>query len=329
MSAEETTAAEEVRTTIDVDTDRPWALVGLAVFWGWLLARWTNDFLLPESLAVPSDQSFFPVAPFESATESLLQTAGTLGVAGVPVEFLAGLTSFVAGAIPSLPSLARGAWLTIVLTIGGIALGFVLAVPLSVARVYGGRALRWLSLSYTELIRGTPLLAQLFVLYFGLPLTPIIRDLPGVGSGLLPGTAAIVAIIGFTINSAAYQAEYIRSALESVDTGQLTAARSVGLSEVEGIRYVVLPQGLRYAIPGWSNELVYLIKYSSLAAFITVRELFFRAESIANDTFRFTELYLLAALFYIALVVSASVLMNVVEERTAIPGVGGQRDSAT
>ncbi|MDS0259500.1 amino acid ABC transporter permease [Haloarcula sp. S1CR25-12] len=325
MSAEDPTAAEQVRTTIDVDTDRPWALLGLAVFWGWLVVRWTNDFLLPAAVALPSDQSFFPAAPFASAAESLTATASSLGVAGAPLAFAAGLLSFVAGAIPSLPALARGAWLTIVLTVVGIALGFVLAVPLSVARVYGGRALRWLSLSYTELIRGTPLLAQLFLLYFGLPSTKLLRYVPGVGSGFVPGTAALVAIVGFTINSAAYQAEYIRSALESVDAGQLTAARSIGLSKREGIRYVVLPQGLRYAIPGWSNELVYLIKYSSLASFITVRELFFRAESIANETFRYTELYVLAALFYIALVVSASVAMNVVEERTAIPGLGGRR----
>jgi polar amino acid transport system permease protein len=250
--------------------------------------------------------------------------ASDLGLFGLPFDLAAGLFGFVAGAIPSLPSLARGAWLTIVLTVAGIALGFVLAVPLSVARVYGGRGLRWLSLSYTELIRGTPLLAQLFVLYFGTGLTGVIRVLPGVGQGFVPGSAVWVAILGFTLNSAAYQAEYIRSALESVDTGQLTAARAIGLSKVDGIRYVVLPQGLRYAIPGWSNELVYLIKYSSLAAFITVRELFFRTEEIANATFRYTELFLLAALFYLALVVSASMLMNRVEEWTAVPGLGGR-----
>ncbi|MBX0294812.1 amino acid ABC transporter permease [Haloarcula nitratireducens] len=325
MSTGEPSVADEVRTTVTVDTDRPWALAGLAVFWGWLLIRWTNDFLLPNSLAFPSDRSFVPVAPFASAAESVGAVAASLGLFGAPLDVLAGVLSFFAGAIPSLPPLARGAWLTIVLTVAGIAFGFVLAVPLSVARVYGGRGLRWLSLSYTELLRGTPLLAQLFVLYFGLPLTQIIRTLPGVGVGMVPGTAVWVAIIGFTLNSAAYQAEYIRSALESVDAGQLTAARSIGLSKVDGIRYVVLPQGLRYAIPGWSNELVYLIKYSSLAAFITVRELFFQAESIANDTFRYTELFVLAALFYLALVVSASLLMNVVEERTAIPGLGGKR----
>ncbi|QIO23761.1 amino acid ABC transporter permease [Haloarcula sp. JP-L23] len=327
MSAEEPSVADDVRTTVTVDTDRPWALVGLAVFWGWLLLRWTNDFLLPDGTAFPSDQSFIPVAPVAAAAESVGATAASLGIVGAPLDVVAGLLGFVAGAIPSLPALARGAWLTIVLTVAGIAFGFVLAVPLSVARVYGGRGLRWLSLSYTELIRGTPLLAQLFVLYFGLPLTQIIREMPGVGVGFVPGTAVWVAVIGFTLNSAAYQAEYIRSALESVDVGQLTAARSIGLSKVDGIRYVVLPQGLRYAIPGWSNELVYLIKYSSLAAFITVRELFFQAESIANDTFRYTELFVLAALFYLALVVSASLLMNQVEDRTAIPGIGGKRQA--
>jgi len=314
---------EDVSVADGVDT--PWALLALAAFWGWLAVRWGNDFLLPESVAFPSDQPFVPVAPVAGAADSLGSVAGSLGPVGAPIDVLAGLFGFVAGSLPHLPALARGAWLTIVLTVAGIALGFVLAVPLSVARVYGGRGLRWLSLSYTELIRGTPLLAQLFVLYFGLPLTQVIREVPGVGVGFVPAQAFWVAVIAFTLNSAAYQAEYIRSALSSVDAGQLTAARAVGLSRIEGIRYVVLPQGLRYAIPGWSNELVYLIKYSSLAAFITVRELFFRADAIANDTFRYTELFLLAALFYLALVISASVFMNWVEERTAIPGIGGRQ----
>jgi polar amino acid transport system permease protein len=321
MGAEQS-AVEDVRTTVDVD--RPWALAAVAVFWGWLVLRWTNDYLLPDSLAVPQDRPFVPAGPFSATAEQLRGLASDLGLFGLPFDLLAGAFGFTAGAIPSLPSLARGAWLTIILTVAGIALGFVLAVPLSVARVYGGRGLRWLSLSYTELIRGTPLLAQLFVLYFGTSLTGVVRVLPGVGQGFVPGSAVIVAVLGFTLNSAAYQAEYIRSALESVDSGQLTAARAIGLSKVDGIRYVVLPQGLRYAIPGWSNELVYLIKYSSLAAFITVRELFFRTEEIANATFRYTELFLLAALFYLALVISASMLMNRVEERTAIPGLGGR-----
>jgi polar amino acid transport system permease protein len=188
--------------------------------------------------------------------------------------------------------------------------------------VYGGTTARWLALSFTELIRGTPLLAQLFVLFFGLGLTTYIRAVPGVGQGFVPDQAVWVAVIGFTINSSAYQAEYIRSALQSVDAGQLTAARAVGLSELGGIRYVVLPQALRYAIPGWSNELVYLIKYSSLAAFITVPELFFRGRAVASETFRFTVMFTLVALFYLAIVLSASRVMGYLEEATAIPGLG-------
>jgi polar amino acid transport system permease protein len=325
MSTKKPSAVDDVGIAAGISVERPWVLLVLAGFWGWLVTRWINDFLLPDWIAFSTERAFFPVDPVAAAAETLGLVAASLGSMGAPIDVLARLFRFVAGSLPHLPALARGAWLTIWLTMAGIAFGFVLAVPLSVGRVYGGRWLRWLSLSYTELIRGTPLLAQLFVLYFGLPLTQIIRELPGIGVGPIPAQAFWVAVIGFTLNSAAYQSEYIRSALESVDAGQLTAARAVGLSRLEGIRYVVLPQGLRYAIPGWSNELIYLIKYSSLAAFITVRELFFRAEAIANDTFRYTELFLLAALFYLALVLSASVVMGWVEERSSVPGVGGRQ----
>jgi len=120
-----------------------------------------------------------------------------------------------------------------------------------------GRFSAWLSLAYTELLRGTPLLAQLFVLYYGLNLASYV---PGSVSGVFARDVVWVAILGFTLNGAAYQAEYIRGALESVEEGQITAGRAIGLSKVETIYYVVLPQGLRYAIPSWTNEFVYLIK---------------------------------------------------------------------
>jgi polar amino acid transport system permease protein len=180
------------------------------------------------------------------------------------------------------------------------------------------------ALAYVELLRGTPLLAQLFVLYYGLPWLPtFFRELPGVGGGFLPGQAVFVAVVGFTLNSAAYQAEYIRGAIESVDPDQLTAARSVGLSQVEGIRFVVLPQALRYAIPGWTNELVYLIKYSSLAAFITVPELFQAAGRVASQNYRYTALFLIAAVLYLGLVVTATNVMEHVGRVVSIPGVSG------
>jgi len=298
----------------------------VALFWGWLLLRWCYDWVIAPDTRIGERESFFPVAPFEAAASVLNAVDESLGLLGIPFDWFGSVANFVAGAIPSLPALASGTWLTVVLTVVSIALGFVIAVPLSVARVYGNTPARWVALSFTELIRGTPLLAQLFVVYFGTGLTGVFRELPLVGTGVVPGQAVWVAVVVFTINSAAYQAEYIRSALISVEEGQLTAARAIGLSKVGAIRHVILPQGLRYAIPGWSNELVYLIKYSSLATFITVEELFGRAEVIANDTYQYTDLFITAGLFYLALVLSASLLMSYVEEYTAIPGLGAKAE---
>ncbi|MFC6726506.1 amino acid ABC transporter permease, partial [Halobium palmae] len=240
--------------------------------------------------------------------------------AGLPV--LSGVFEAAAFAVEYLPALATGLWLTVVLTVVSTLLGLPIAVLLSVTRVYG-TASKYLSLIYTELFRGTPLLAQLFVLYYGLDLSGAV---PGPLQGVFANRAVWVAMLGFVLNSAAYQAEYIRSALISVDEGQLTAGRAIGLSKVRSIRYVVLPQGLRYAIPGWTNELVYLIKYSSLAAFITVPELFNRAQSIASENFRYTAVFVLTALLYLGLVLSATRLMSAVEDRVAIPGLGSDAE---
>jgi polar amino acid transport system permease protein len=297
-----------------------WATAGL--FWGWLLLRWFHDWVVVRGVGPSSREPFVPPAVFEAGAARLHDLAAASGPLTGVVEWIAGGFEFLAFGVASLPLLAAGAWLTVVLTVLSMLFGLVIAVPLSVARTYGGPALRWSALAYTELIRGTPLLAQLFVLYYGLPTSNLVRDLPGVGEGFLPHAAVWVAVVGFTINSSAYQSEYIRSALQSVDPGQLTAARAVGLSKLEGIRHVVLPQGLRYAIPGWTNEFVYLVKYSSLAAFIAVPELFRRARGIGSDTFQFVDIYLWAAILYVALVLTLSVAMSRFEERVAIPGLG-------
>lgn len=297
----------------------------VAPLWLYLIVRWTYDWVLAPGQNVSARVSLLPLEAV-SETARWLDRAGEPGLLAAVSTWAAGGVEFLAFGLESLPQLAAGAWLTILLTVSAILLGFVLAVPLAVVRVYGNRPLRWLSLSITELLRGTPLLAQLFVLYYGLSLTRYLGAISAIGWGLIPGTAVFVAVIGFTINSAAYQAEYIRSALQGLDAGQLTAARAVGLSKLAGIRHVVLPQGLRFAIPGWSNELVYLIKYSSLASFITVGDLFFRARSIGSDSYRYLEIYAIAGLFYILLVLSASMLMERVETRTAIPGLGTTGD---
>ena len=305
-------------------------------FWAWLSVHWVyrNGLLdavltsvglggvLRSGVNVRDREPFVPGTLLERVADALSEAAAGLGVVGTPVGWLAWLVNAAALGIDSMPALAAGAWLTVLLTVASILLGLCIAVPLAVARVYGGPVLGAVALVYTELIRGTPLLAQLFVLFFGLQLQGFFDGLPGVGGTVVPSTPVLVAIVGFTINSSAYQAEYIRSALTSVDAGQLTAARAVGLSKLEGIRHVVLPQGLRYAIPGWTNEFVYLVKYSSLAAFISVPELFNQARDIGNDLARTTEMYVVAAVFYLVLVLTAAALMSRFEARVAIPGVG-------
>ncbi|MFB6069101.1 MAG: amino acid ABC transporter permease [Halobacterium sp.] len=292
----------------------------LAAFWTWFAVRLVNDWL--GGVLVPQGEPFFPPDPVSSAAASLSEVAAESGPLLGWLSTVAQLLDSVAFAMTFLPALASGAWLTVVLTALGIVLGLFIAVPVAAARVYG-RVTGWLALGFVELIRGTPLLAQLFVLYYALPLSRWFAALGFVGTGVVPAQAFWVAVVGFTINSAAYQAEYIRGAIESVDPGQLRAARAVGLSQLEGIRFVVLPQALRYAIPSWTNELVYLVKYSSLASFITVTELYRSARGVAFENFRFLDMFLLAAVVYVLLVVSATTTMEWVRRKVAIPGVGG------
>ena len=338
-SDEATTEPAESRgTTVgDLPGRRRLVVLGVgAVFWTWLLARWAYhnavlDWLF-RSLGFPDlirsergvrqREGWIPAEPFEAGADAVGGVVSSLGPAGFLVDWLRWLLELAAFATETAPALASGAFITVYLTVLSMLFGLVLAVPLSVARVYGGRVLRSVSLAYTELVRGTPLLAQLFFLYFGLPLASVAQGLGFTGEPPVPRAAAAVAVVGFTINSSAYQSEYIRSALQSVDPGQLTAARAVGMTKLQGIRHVVLPQGLRFAIPGWTNEFVYLIKYSSLAAFITVPDLFRRARDIGADTFQFTDIYVIVAAFYLVLVLTTAMAMGRVESWVAIPGLG-------
>jgi polar amino acid transport system permease protein len=288
----------------------------------WLFTAVGLPDLIRSEQGVRGRTGWIPEALFSVAADVVGGVAAALGPAGFLIEWLRWLLDLAAFATTTAPALASGAFITTYLTVLSMLFGLVIAVPLAVSRVYGGPVLRGISLAYTELIRGTPLLAQLFFLYFGLPLAGIATDIGFTGEPPIPRAAAAVAIVGFTINSSAYQSEYIRSALQSVDPGQLTAARAVGMTRLQGIRHVVLPQGLRFAIPGWTNEFVYLIKYSSLAAFITVPDLFRRARDIGADTFQFTDVYVIVGAFYLVLVLTTALAMGRLESWVSIPGLG-------
>ena len=213
-----------------------------------------------------------------------------------------------------LPELLEATKMTLWITAGSIALGFVAGIFLALGRVYGPRPIRWLTGGYIQFFRGTPLLVQLLVVYYGLP--PYLSTL---GIRISP---LVAAIIGLGLNSAAYQAEYFRGAVQSIKSGQMMAARAVGLNRVKSIAYVILPQALRLVIPSWSNELIYSIKYSSLAYFVSLTELTFVGKKIALHTARTFETYIIVAVIYLVIVLIVSRLLLTLENRVRIPGLG-------
>lgn len=191
--------------------------------------------------------------------------------------------------------------------------GALLGIIVGVARVYGARPIRRLGDVFVSLFRGTPLVVQLYFWYFALPYIQI-------AGHRLVLDAMSAAILGFTLCSAAYQSEYIRGGLLSIKSGQIKAARALGMSPMQTVLHVVLPQAVRRALPGCGNEVIYLIKYSSLASIITVNELTGTARSIAKATWRPIEAYATVALYYLLLVTIAVWLLRWLEQRMSIPG---------
>lgn len=212
-----------------------------------------------------------------------------------------------------LPKLAQGLIITLEITATCIAIGIVLGLFLALGRVYGRHTFYWLSSAYVQFFRGTPLLVQLLMIYYGLP---------SWGISFSPFVSGILAL---GLNTAAYQAEYFRGAIQSIKAGQMLAARSLGLSHWQAIRYVILPQALRLVIPPWSNELIYMLKYSSIVYMVTVMDLMGVARVIAARNFRFFEVFIITALIYLALVLIISWFLRLLEERVRVPGLGMER----
>ncbi|MFP4507905.1 MAG: amino acid ABC transporter permease [Candidatus Acetothermia bacterium] len=207
------------------------------------------------------------------------------------------------------PKLLEGTAVTLELTAICITSGFLVGLALSLGRVYGNKLVYGLTTAFVEMVRGTPLLVQLFIIYYGLP---------DVGILLNPLLAAGIAL---GLNTSAYQAEYFRGAIQSVSSGQMTAARSIGMSRVGAIKSIILPQALRLAIPSWSNELIYMLKYTSLAFTVGAPELMAKAKIIAARNFRYLEVFIIVAFIYIIIVTAFTKILDIVEERVKIPGL--------
>ncbi|MGB9753374.1 MAG: amino acid ABC transporter permease [Roseiflexus castenholzii] len=209
------------------------------------------------------------------------------------------------------PDLLQGTVVTLQIAAISLILGMIVGLPVGIGRVYGPVWLQRLLGAYITLFQGTPLLIQLFTVYYGLP------DV-GITLGRLQA-----AFLTLGLNSAAYQAEYLRSALQSVSEGQMVAARAIGMSKWQAIWSVVLPQALRLALPAWSNEAVAMLKYTSVVFLIAVPDLMGQAKILASRYFAPIQIYLIVAVFYIALVGIAYLILTMIERRVRIPGLIG------
>jgi cystine transport system permease protein len=201
------------------------------------------------------------------------------------------------------PTLARGLGYTLLFAlssmVGGLALGFALAV----ARIVPWRVVHWPAAIYVSLMRGTPLLVQIFVVYYGLP---------SVGIEFSPLAAGVLTL---SLNAGAYLSESLRGAILGVTHGQWNAAYSVGLTWFQTLRLIIVPQAIRVAVPAMSNTLISLIKDSSLVSVITVTELMLATKEVIAVTFRPLPLYLAAAAIYWILSLAFEALQHRLERK--------------
>ncbi len=202
-----------------------------------------------------------------------------------------------------LPYLLQGAGLTIVISAVAMLLALFLGMVVAVLSQIPGRIARGLVRTYVEIFRNTPLLIQIFIVYFGLPQLGL-RFSP-----FLSGLSAL------TLYTAAYNTEIFRAGLEAVPKGQHEAARSTGLSRFQEARYIIIPQALRICFPALGNNLVSLVKNSSLVSTIGMVELMFVANDISFNNFRSFEIYGAAAVLYVMLVLALTKTLTLTEQR--------------
>jgi His/Glu/Gln/Arg/opine family amino acid ABC transporter permease subunit len=215
------------------------------------------------------------------------------------------MMDFLSFAETYLPYVARGIIVTVELTLLSLAGSLALGLIGALAKGSGRRWLAVLATTYVEVLRGTPALLQIFVIYFGLASY-------GVRLEPLPAAAITLSILG-----GAYVTEIIRAGIEAVDRGQVEAAASLGMSQVAIMRRIVLPQATVMMLPPFTNYLISLIKDTSLALTISVPEIMYRSYDVASQTFRSMDIYAIAGMIYLAICFPLSRLARQLERRNA------------
>ncbi len=207
----------------------------------------------------------------------------------------------------AIPLLLAGAGVTVQITALSVLIGIIIGLFVGIARISTYRIVHLIAAVYVDFLRGTPLLVQIFLVYFALPVVT--------GQRIDPFVAAIAAC---SINSSAYVAEIFRAGIQSVDAGQMEAGRSLGMSWMQTMRYIIVPQAARRVIPPLGNEFIALLKDSSLVSVIGFEELTRRGQLIIARTYASLEIWLCVAIIYLVMTVSISRFIAWLERRYKI-----------
>ncbi|HKY94053.1 MAG TPA: ABC transporter permease [Kiloniellales bacterium] len=194
----------------------------------------------------------------------------------------------------------EGAWLTIELTVLAVLIGFLFAVPVGLARLSRNPLLRWPAFAYMFYFRGTPLLVQIFLIYYGAgQFVPELKSI-GLWDGFFR-EAYFCAVLTLVLNTTAYSAEIIRGGILGVPFGEIEAARAYGMSGIKLYRRIILPKAARIALPAYTNEVVFIFQATSLVSVITLLDLTGVARDVIADTFRTFEVWIFVGLTYLGI----------------------------
>lgn len=203
-----------------------------------------------------------------------------------------------------------GTKITISISLCTLILGFMIGIIVCLGRISRSKIISFISGAYIEFLRGTPLLIQIYIIYFGLPSLGIkFPDLGPISSDY------IAAIFALSINSSAYIAEILRSGIQSIDKGQMEASRSLGLDYNMSMRYVIIPQALKNVLPALANEFIVLVKESSIASVIGINDLMYKADIVKGSTALAFEPLIVASIIYFVLTFSLSKLVGLIENK--------------
>ncbi|MFV0423055.1 amino acid ABC transporter permease [Oleidesulfovibrio sp.] len=211
--------------------------------------------------------------------------------------------------IEAMPYILQGGLVSLLIVVGAMLLGLAMGIPMAVGQVYGPFIIRRLIGLYVWFFRGVPILVLMFLFYFG------VFELLRLNLSAVSATALV---LGMT--SAAYQSQIFRGSIQALPAGQFKAARAMGMSDMQAIRTIILPQALRLSLPGWSNEYSIILKDSALAYVVGAMDIFTRTHFVASRTYEHLPLFIAAGGLYFVITLVGVKLLSALEKKVRIPG---------